>query len=106
MKRKVKSKNLDFNALVKSELKNPKFAAEYLNEHMTYNGEMKQELLLQAFMNVIEAHGITNVVKKSDIARRTIYSSFKNKGNPTLATLVSLMDELGVKIKFEPKKAG
>lgn len=106
MKTKAKNKNLEFSALVKSELKKPKFAAEYLNEHMSYNGDMKQELLIQAFMNVIEAHGISKVANKTDIARRTIYSSFKNKGNPTLATLLSLMDELGVKIKFEPKKAG
>ena len=105
MKAKAKSKNLEFGTLVKKELKKPKFAAEYLNEHMSYNGDMKQELLIQVFMNVIEAHGISKVANKTDIARRTIYSSFKNKGNPTLATLLSLMDELGVKIKFEPKKA-
>ena len=106
MKTKVKSKSLEFSALVKEELKKPKFAAEYLNEHMSYNGDMKQELLIQAFMNVIEAHGVSKVANRTDVARRTIYSSFKNKGNPTLATLLSLMDELGVKIKFEPKKAG
>lgn len=106
MKTKVKSKNLEFSSLVKEALRKPKFAAEYLNEHMSYNGDMKQELLIQAFMNVIEAHGISKVASKTDVARRTIYSSFKNKGNPTLATLISLMDEIGVKIKFEPKKAG
>jgi probable addiction module antidote protein len=104
--KKIKNKNLEFSALVKEQLKDPEFAAEYLNEHMAYRGGLKQELLLQAFMNIIEAHGVTKVVKKTDVARRTIYSSFKNKGNPTLATLVTLMDELGVKIKFEPKKTG
>lgn len=105
MKRKIKTKDLSFDSLVIEQLKDPKLASAYLNEHISYEGKMKQNLLLEALMKVIDAHGVNHIVNKTDVARRTIYSSFKEKGNPTLATLIAVMDELGVRIKFEPKKA-
>ncbi|MDB5036583.1 MAG: putative addiction module antidote protein [Bacteriovoracaceae bacterium] len=75
-------------------------AAEYLNEHMGYEGIKRKELLLQAFKNVLEAQGFTNLAKKSGISRRSLHHAFSEKGNPTLDTLFALLDTIGLELHF------
>lgn len=99
----MSKEGLKFSDKVLEELRDPEFAALYLNEHLDYEGELKQEFLLQAFSNLIEAHGASQLAKKTKIARRTLYSAFEENGNPTLATLIKLMSEIGVTLEFKHK---
>ncbi|OFZ78451.1 MAG: hypothetical protein A2583_13875 [Bdellovibrionales bacterium RIFOXYD1_FULL_53_11] len=98
-----KKKN-DFNELVVEELKNPRIAAAYLNEHWHYRGSKKRELLLDALHNIAEAQGFTSLSRRSGISRRSLYSAFSKTGNPTLDTLLTLLDTVGIRIYFESEK--
>jgi len=97
---------LPLKDLILEELHDPKFAAEYLNEHMKYRGKFRKEFLLEAIKDIIEVYGTTNISKTTKISRRALYKSFSGDGNPTLETLLAVFDQLGVTFKFESKKTG
>src|SRR4051812_44392788 len=90
----------NYKEMLLKQLNDAETAAEYLNEHMGYGGPKRKELLLQAFKNVMEAQGFTNVAKKSGISRRALYHAFSEKGNPTLDTLFALLDTVGIELHF------
>ena len=90
----------EFDQLVVNELKDLEFALAYLNEHLSYSGPKKTELVLDALHKVAEARGIGMVLKKSKICRRTLFHALSKSGNPTLETFLTLLDAMGVKINF------
>lgn len=98
-------KKIEFKAHLTKELQDPEFAANYLNEHMSYKGKLSKELLLEALMKIIEAYGITEVAKKSSLGRRTLYTALAKDGNPRFDTLLSILDHAGLSIKFAAKKS-
>ncbi|HLG19855.1 MAG TPA: addiction module antidote protein [Bdellovibrionota bacterium] len=95
-----KQKLRDFNDLVTEELRDPKFAAAYLNEHLAYEGPKARQLLLQALQNIAKAQGLSALSKQSGISRRTLYYAFSKAGNPTLDTFFALLKSIGVGIQF------
>lgn len=92
----------DFDELVIQDLKNPKFAAAYLNEHLSYRGPKARELLLDALQNIAKARGYSALSRKSGISRRALYYAFSKAGNPTMDTFFSLLESIGVRIQFSP----
>ena len=90
----------NYKEMLLKHLNDAETAAEYLNEHMGYVGVKRKELLLQAFKNVVEAQGFTSLAKKSGISRRSLYHAFSEKGNPTLDTLLALLDTIGLELHF------
>jgi len=79
-------------------LANPERAARYLTA--AYNDST--EAFAHALRNVIQAHSVSVVAKNAGVARESLYRT----DNPTLVTLRSLLDALGVKIpRFEPLNA-
>jgi probable addiction module antidote protein len=90
----------DFNEFLAEQLKDPELAAAYLNEHFHYDGPHYKELLLNAFKSVLEAQGFSKISKKSGISRRALYKAFSKNGNPTLETLHSLLEAIGISILF------
>jgi putative addiction module killer protein/probable addiction module antidote protein len=105
--RGFKMKNaLPLKELVLEQLRDPEFAAAYLNEHMKYRGKFKKELLLEGIMNIIEVYGTTQMSKTSKVSRRALYKSFSEDGNPTLETLLAVFDQIGITFKFGAKKTG
>jgi probable addiction module antidote protein len=97
----MKKKMDEFDKLVVGQLKDPAFALAYLNEHLSYAGPKKLELILDALHKVAEARGINTVIKKSKISRRTLFHALSKSGNPTLDTFLRLLDAVGVKINFD-----
>ena len=91
-------------SLVVASLKDPELAASYLNEHWHYRGPKRVELLMKAIHRVALARGITKVSKESGISRRALYKIFSEEGNPTAETLLSLLDTLGVGIRFDASR--
>lgn len=94
-------KSSDFKRFVIEELKNPKLAAAYLNEHYNYRGPNWKEHLLEAIKNVVSAQGFSKLSRQSGISRRTLYKAFSDRGNPTIETLFTLLDTIGVGIRFD-----
>lgn len=86
------------NELLK-QLKNPSEAAEYLNACY----QDSEEVFLAGLRNVVEAKGgVRAVAKLSELNRENLYRVLSDKGNPTLYSLTSLLDAIGISIHFTP----
>lgn len=97
-------KSVDFKKFLIDKLKDPQLAVAYLNEHFRYQGPDRKKHLLLGIKNVIEAQGFTVLSRKSGISRRTLYKAFSETGNPTVETLLTLLDAIGMSIRFETEK--
>jgi probable addiction module antidote protein len=60
-----------------------------------------------ALKDIAIAHGVANVASESDVTREALYRILSEKGNPELATLLSVLSALGLKIRIstDDKKA-
>jgi len=82
------------------DLRNPEFAAEYLNAAFE---EENPELFLLALRDVVKANGgVSEMANKTQISRQNIYAMLSEKGNPRFHNLMAILSKLGVKISFEP----
>jgi len=87
--------------------KDPEFAVEYLKvalESMTDPDERGGSLLM--LRALAEAYGGLGVVAaKAGISRESLYRSLSPKGNPTLKTLIAVLNTLGLRLSIaEPVK--
>ena len=94
-------KSVDFKDFLLEQLKDPQFAAAYLNEHYRNRGPKRRAHLFEAFKNVVQAQGVTELSRRSGISRRTLYKAFSETGNPTVETLFTLLETIGVGIHFD-----
>lgn len=97
MKRK---KSVPFAGGLHERLKDPAYAAEYLNAHLTEDDSAVEAFLL-ALRDVATAHGIAKVSKKSDLGRESLYKTLSQSGNPKISTLVVLLKTMGLKLFVE-----
>jgi probable addiction module antidote protein len=81
-------------------LLDPTEAAEYLNAALE---EDSNELFLMALRNVAEAHGIKKLAEDTQLNRESMYRMLSDQGNPKLASLTSILRELGLKLSVEVK---
>ncbi len=51
---------------------------------------------------VARAKGMTDLAKKTGIAREQLYRSFSEDGNPTLKTTFAVLEALGIKLTAIP----
>jgi probable addiction module antidote protein len=75
-------------------LSNPAEAEAYLNAGL----DDSLPAFLKALKNVMQAHQMAKVAKEAGVQRETLYRSFSERGNPTLATLSSVLGAMGLKI--------
>jgi probable addiction module antidote protein len=64
----------------------------------------REEILL-ALRDVCEARGMSNLARKTKINRKSLYVALSSKGNPTLATLLSLLSHSGLRLSVQASKA-
>lgn len=96
-----KPKTRDFKADLLEELKDPQFAEQYLNAVFEDGG--REEILL-ALRDVCDAQGMTNLARKTKINRKSLYVALSPKGNPTLATLLALLSQSGLRLAVHASK--
>ena len=77
-------------------LKDPEHAAAYLNAAKRES----QEVFMLALRDVAEAHKIANIAVAAEVNRETLYRTLSARGNPTLSTLDSILDAIGVDQEF------
>ncbi len=87
---------------LKEALQDPEEAAAYLNAAIE---EHSQDALLLALRDVAEARGMSQVARQALLNRENLYRTLSDKGNPQLATLISLLDALGLKLSIEVKRS-
>ena len=48
------------------------------------------------------AKGMTEIARRTGLSREQLYRSFSTGGNPTLRTMLAVMEALGVRLSAEP----
>lgn len=95
----------DYESDLLERLKDPGYAAEYLNAILTDpDRDDVEKRFLIALRHVAQAKGIADVAEQAKIARQHLYSLVSKKGNPEFYTLMSLLEALGLQFKLEPMK--
>lgn len=80
-------------------LKNPDYAALYLNEIMEDEDPV---LLLSALKDVAEAMGgLSQLSDKTNLNRANLYKILSNEGNPEFHTFLTILNGLGIKFYFK-----
>jgi probable addiction module antidote protein len=77
----------------------PEFACAYLQaafEEAHLPGG--QQALIAAMRQIAEAHGIAQVAEKAGMPRESVYRALSPKGNPTLKTLLSILNAQGLRL--------
>lgn len=84
----------NFNAWRLETLADPINAANYLSAAL----EDSPEIFLDAIKDVIQSGSVSRVAEKAKVTRESLYRSFSATGNPTLETLSSVLNALGLKL--------
>lgn len=87
-----------------SSLTDPELAAAYVANCLSETGKDRSKLLLAALMNVARAQGISKLAHGSETRRRMIYKTFAENSNPSLSTLESILEDMGLTLDVRPLK--
>lgn len=97
-KRQKRTKSHSFDAFLKKQLRDHDMAAEYLSEAVK---EGSLEGFLVALKSVAEAHGgIGSIAKVTKLNRQSMYRMFSEQGNPTVSSLLTVLNALGIEMSF------
>ena len=94
----------DYQTDLLKRLSNSEYAAEYLKAAFdeTLNDGSRAAFLL-ALKNVVDATGaMQTVADEAKISRQHLYRMLSEEGNPTLETLTSVLQAVGMTIDFKP----
>ena len=81
-------------------LADPEYAAGYLTECFS---EGEAEFLL-GLRDVVEAHGgVGQLAKSAKLNRESLYRLLSKSGNPTLSSLNTILEVLGLELHFSSK---
>jgi len=97
MKRKPSA---DYQQDLHARLKDPDYAAAYLNAAT----EEEREVFLLALRNVAEAQGMAALARKAHVNRESLYRTLSPKGNPQLSTLEAVLAVFGLQLAVQKKK--
>lgn len=94
----------DYHPYLLERLGDPEYAAVYLKtalDETLADGDMESFLL--ALKNVVEAKGSKqSIANESNISRQHLQRLLGGNGNPTLDTLTSVLQAVGLSIDFKP----
>lgn len=98
----AKSKKMtNYKAALQERLKDPEYAAEYLNA--AAEEEDAPETLILAIRDVAEARGISALAKSAALNRESLYRMLSGRGNPTYISLRSILNSMGMRLAFQPR---
>ncbi|MFH1832275.1 MAG: transcriptional regulator [bacterium] len=93
------SRCVDYHDTLIERLKDHDYAVAYLNaaiEESLKGDEESQQLFLNALRNVAEAQGsMSNLAKRAQVRRESLYRMLSKDGNPQLSSLASLLNAMG-----------
>ena len=77
----------------------PDFATAYLGAALDESDQSGgQAALLAALRHIAEAQGIASVAERAGIPRESVYRALSPRGNPTLKTLLALLNATGLRL--------
>ncbi len=77
--------------------------AVYLNDAFA-SGDTA--VIAEALGTVARARGASELARSAGVSRAGLYSALSADGNPTLRTVLSLLDQLGMELGVKPKAVG
>lgn len=87
-------------------------AANYLatEEHILHYLEAAMEgndpkHIAGALGDVARSKGMSEIARRTGLERQALYNALSENGNPTLETLMAVLDALGLQLSVQPKKA-
>ena len=99
----MKNKHDDWDDYLGDTLADPDKAADYLTACL----EEGPEVFLLAIRDVAKARGgMSKLAEDTEIAREALYRMFSDSGNPTFASISSVIESLGIKMQFKRKITG
>ena len=103
IKRKKITPTIDYNQHLFQDLKDVEYAAGYLTAAI----EEGEDVFLLAVRDVVQAQtGMTNLARSTKLNRENLYGMLSMGGNPRLSSIISVLNNLGLGIKFLPKLHG
>ena len=83
-------------------IKDPDEAAHYLNACLQ---DENPKVFLMALRDVAEAHGgMRKLSQRAELNRESLYRMLSGRGNPSLGSLVSVLQELGLHLRVQPRR--
>lgn len=79
-------------------LKDPEYAAAYLNAALEDEGEDSDEAFLLALRDVAAAIGVSRVAMHAGVNREKLYRMFSSAGNPKVRSLMALLKAMGLRL--------
>ncbi len=61
--------------------------------------------IARALGAVARSKGMTEMARQTGLGRQALYNALSENGNPTLQTLTTVLDSLGLQLTVQPKKA-
>ncbi len=62
-------------------------------------------LIIHALGNIARAHGMTEIARETGLRRESLYKALSPEGNPEFATILKVVQALGIKLNAEPTHA-
>jgi probable addiction module antidote protein len=63
------------------------------------------EFVTQAIGNIARARGMGGIARDTELNRQNLYKSLSAEGRPEFATVMKVLDALGIQLKAEAKSA-
>src|SRR5436853_7803641 len=95
--------SVDYHEYLIERLRDPAEALSYLKAALEERD--LPEVFLLALRNVAEARGFSKLAQDANLNRESLYRMLSKKGNPSLASLHSLLDSLGFRLSVERKNS-
>ena len=102
MAKKTKKPYRNHDEDFETRLKDPEFAYEYLKAAL--DEKDTPEVFMDALSHVAKVKGVRQISAQTKLNRENLYKLLSKDGNPTLSSLYSILDSLGLKLSLEPKK--
>lgn len=100
----MKASQCHHQAEVKALRKDPELAKAYLQEAMRWmhrpDGRAASLIALRALAQAYG--GMTRLAKEAGVERQSLYRALSPEGNPTLNTLIAVMQAVGMRLSAEP----
>jgi probable addiction module antidote protein len=62
-------------------------------------------LVIHALGNIARARGMSQIARRTGLGRESLYKALSPEGNPEFATVLKVVQALGIKLSAEPTHA-
>ena len=94
-------KTIDYkDEFLMNDLQNIDRAADYLTAAI----EEGEDVFLLAVRDIVEAQGgVGSLARATNLNRENLYDMLSKKGNPRLSSIIPVLNNLGLIVKFSPR---